>query len=1396
VVLSITGTNDTPVITSAAQAGAVQEDSLLTTSGQISSSDVDNGATAAWSVQGAATGTYGDITVDATGKWTYTLANGTNGVASAVQALAAGERHDEAFTIRVTDDKGGFADQVVTVTVNGTNDAAIITGGSAASLTETNAVLTASGQLSATDVDSSNLFVVQSNAAGNHGYGSFSINAAGAWTYAANTAHNEFVSGTTYTDSVTVATADGTTQVITVSILGTNDVAIISGGSTASVSETNAVLTASGQLSATDVDSSNLFVVQSNAAGSHGYGSFSINAAGAWTYAANTAHNEFVGGTTYTDSVTVATADGTMQVLTVTIAGTNDAPVAPDVTLLVNQLGNGGFEATPDFSGWTVSAATSGLSYLYKNTTVINRSGNSLAGDNAVAVLTLEAMVPNGYGTGYGSTITSDAFVGQAGDTVKFVYELSAGSDQAKGTGYIRDAATHAIVQTIFDYLVPVVGSTGVQTVNLTLAQSGNFVIDFRVGSYDATGGTVIGATLKLGFAGIIRDGLAEDSAFTFAGSNFLSGVTDVDGGTAVLSSVSAASAHGASVALVGGSVMYNAAGAFDFLAANESLVDIFQFTVSDGKGGFDASTASVKVTGTNDAPVVAAALTSAASEGAASYGVNLLDRASDVDNGETATLHIASVTYKIDGGAASGVVPSGLSLSGNTLTVNPADAAFDSLAAGVQKVITVSYNVTDAHGATVAQTETITVTGTNDTPVVVAVAASGLEDAASIAVTLSGSDVDGTVAGYIISSLPANGVLYSDAALTQVIAVNSTVSSATVYFKPVANFNGSTGFNYSATDNSGASSAPASVTISVTAVNDAPVAINDSNSATEAGGIGNGTPGSNASGNVLSNDTDVDTSLASFRVTALHAGAAEGSGATGTLGSALAGAYGNLTLNADGSYNYVLNNSAAAVQALNVGAKLTDTFNYTMTDGSLNDAALLTVTISGANDAPVAVADSGTSISANGSVNVSFSPIGSAYASGVGNEYVITQAVNSQVGALWSNSKVSLNASFSISAELFFGASDSGADGFSFIIQNNSKATIGASGEGLGYAGIANSVGIEFDTYFNNGTTDIANDHAAFNTGGRMNAIDGVINLGNIEDNQYHAVQIDWNATSHVVTLSYGGAVIGSRTIDVAAQVGANEAYIGFAGSTGGSTNLQKIHNLSYQSANNSVVLDVLVNDTDVDSGDKAGLKVVAATSDHGATVVFSGMAGAGINYSPGHAFDYLAINKTVIDTVTYIIQDMHGAQATSTVQVAISGVNAAPTVVQTVLGNSGNNILTGSALADYINGLSGNDTLTGLDGNDLLTGGAGSDRFVFNKNEGDDTITDFTGFKAFKTTGDAADQIVLNGMQFKTFNDIIQATKDNLEGNAVIQFSAKNSITLIGVHKESLDASDFMFA
>ena len=95
-------------------------------------------------------------------------------------------------------------------------------------LTETNAAadISTSGTLTISDVDSPATFVAQAGTVGS--YGTFAIDTAGAWTYTASSAHNEFAAGTTYTDTFTVASADGTATSVTINILGTNDAAVLS----------------------------------------------------------------------------------------------------------------------------------------------------------------------------------------------------------------------------------------------------------------------------------------------------------------------------------------------------------------------------------------------------------------------------------------------------------------------------------------------------------------------------------------------------------------------------------------------------------------------------------------------------------------------------------------------------------------------------------------------------------------------------------------------------------------------------------------------------------------------------------------------------------------------------------------------------------------------------------------------------------------------------------------------------------------------------------------------------------------------------------------------------------------------------------------------------------------
>jgi VCBS repeat-containing protein len=97
--------------------------------------------------------------------------------------------------------------------------------------------------------------------------------------------------------------------------------------------------------------------------------------------------------------------------------------------------------------------------------------------------------------------------------------------------------------------------------------------------------------------------------------------------------------------------------------------------------------------------------------------------------------------------------------------------------------------------------------------------------------------------------------------------------------------------------------------------------------------------------GNVLANDTDADLDVLVVTDVA---------GAASNLGVAIAGQYGSLTLNPDGSYVYALSNADAQVQALTANDTLTDTFSYTASDGRGGFVTeTLTITIQGTNAAP-----------------------------------------------------------------------------------------------------------------------------------------------------------------------------------------------------------------------------------------------------------------------------------------------------------------------------------------------------------------------------------------------------------------------------------------------------------
>ena len=280
---------------------------------------------------------YGTLYVNSkTGAFVYVPDN------DAVNALQAPTTED--FTITVSDGTLS-ANQIYTIMINGANDAAIISGSTSGTVSEAgdlaNAAASApaaTGTLTDADVDNpANTFTaVSTPTKSDKGYGTFTMTATGAWTYTLDHA-NPTVQALNVcdklTDTFTLTTVDGTPQVVTITITGTNDAAVICGDKTGSVKEAGSkecgTPVATGTLTDFDVDNAdNAFkAVCSPTQSDKGYGTFTMTTDGVWAYTldnANCAVQALNACDTLIDTFTVATVDGTTQVLTITINGSND----------------------------------------------------------------------------------------------------------------------------------------------------------------------------------------------------------------------------------------------------------------------------------------------------------------------------------------------------------------------------------------------------------------------------------------------------------------------------------------------------------------------------------------------------------------------------------------------------------------------------------------------------------------------------------------------------------------------------------------------------------------------------------------------------------------------------------------------------------------------------------------------------------------------------------------------------------------------------------------------------------------------------------------------------------------------------------------------------------------
>jgi VCBS repeat-containing protein len=233
-------------------------------------------------------------------------------------------------------------------------------------------------------------------------------------------------------------------------------------------------------------------------------------------------------------------------------------------------------------------------------------------------------------------------------------------------------------------------------------------------------------------------------------------------------------------------------------------------------------------------------------------------------------------------------------------------------LAKGVPAQDIFTYTVKDAGGKSATAQLVIKVTGTNDAPVAKALSRSITEKDAALNIQANFEDVD-----------------QGD---THVITVNSSGTIGKVVLNGDGTFsydpNGKFGalgagktatdtFSYTVDDGKGGSSTQ-TVTITINGVNDDPTLISDFN-----GVVKNGRISVAADNGVLANDSDIDDGD-KLAVSSIN-------GSSSSLGSAVEGKYGALTMNADGSYSYAANTQPGALPAKMVAQ---DHFTYTVSDG------------------------------------------------------------------------------------------------------------------------------------------------------------------------------------------------------------------------------------------------------------------------------------------------------------------------------------------------------------------------------------------------------------------------------------------------------------------------------
>ncbi|MES9853239.1 MAG: VCBS domain-containing protein [Candidatus Thiodiazotropha sp. L084R] len=899
--VTVTGTNDLPVTEIVTSDSVSEGDTII--AGQVTATDIDDNSILTFTLSDGVDSPPGFV-INEDGKYSFDT--------SSYNGLSDGELQIIEIPISVTDEHGGTAETILNITVTGTNDTPIAVAQEV--LADQGELIT--GQLEASDVDladgSALTFSTESEVEG------LILNEDGSYSFDASS-YQELGEGESQTFEVPVTVTDdqGATAetTLTLSVTGTNDVPVAS-AEEASVEEGEVV---TGQLEASDVDLADgatlTFSTESEVEG------LTLNEDGSYSFDASSYEGLGAGETeTFEVPVTVtddqgATAETT---LTLSVTGTNDVPVASAEERFVDEgeVVTGQLEASDvdlaDGSVLTFSTESEveGLTLNEDGSYSFDASSYEALGAGETETFEVPVTVTDDQGATAETTLTlsvtgtNDAPVASAEETSVGEGEVVTGQLEASDVDLAEGAS--------------LTYSTSSEVEGLILNEDGSY--SFDASSYETLGA---GETENFEVTVTVTDdqgGTAETTlTISVQGTNDLPTVsaaeTSVDEGAVVKGQLEASDVDLADGAVLTFStdsevegLTLNEDGSYSFdtssyeeMGAGETETIEVPITVTDDQGATAETTLTISVQGTNDLPTVSAAETSV-DEGAVVKGQL---EGSDIDLAEG-----SSLTFSTSEEVVGLVINEDGSYSFDA-------TGYEALGEGESQTFEVLVTVTDDQGATAETTLTLTVSGTNDTPVAIAEETS-VEESGFVSGQLEASDVDlaeGASLTYSTSSevegliLKEDGSYSFDASSYETLGAGETEN----FEVPVT-----------VTDDQGAT-AETMLTISVQGTNDLPTVTAAETSVDE---------GSVVKGQMEASDVDlVDGAVLTFSTDSEVEG---------------------LIINEDGSYSF----DASSYEAL--GVEETETFEVpvTVTDDKGGTAeTTLTISVQGTNDLPTVTA-------------------------------------------------------------------------------------------------------------------------------------------------------------------------------------------------------------------------------------------------------------------------------------------------------------------------------------------------------------------------------------------------------------------------------------------------------